>query len=634
MNNSTPTGLEDLASIIDFLPSLENPDLTRCRGENQKRVKCSNPILAAKRLRAPPLWADLANREYFPDNEDFYYKLKTLLECIHCNCHVGDAFERYRSWKMERSLDAASFSSESSVPGTPEQRSSIEFPSDTDITPFSSPLTMDDTPKTPKSSSSDAAESFIQSTPTRSTTTSLRFPKETERLGTVEVVSKRISTMTITADTEKSTCNTSGTVVENFSAMAISSRELPQKSQEPATEQVAVEHVSTVAIAVSEETSTTKTGEKEATQDVRVVGLGLISTLQRKGSLRDDSPVIRELHKHLTPQQLEEGIVYVLEHTGTPGLFKVGWTRTSVYERLGQPGNCYGKHTKVLHETSSGRFAGASKAERLVQVILRHQNIEVVECEQCGGGHKEWFRSSKDEVLRTVKLMEDFVQLPAYERCEGEMKLSREANAFVKAMCNFSTARLESIMARPENSVKETVESTSSVGTQGSASEAPVEQSAQEPLRSEENPSSSTSRFSDRSRPPRISLATKLGTRGNKVKVRAANTVANTKERFGRLFNRSRESTPELEDASSTDKSNADANTSKGPEELLVKFLWSLLPEDSKPDQGVTGDDGPRDMAALKTVVRQMADDFRKDFEAAYEGTDNTRGNDGDSKTQ
>lgn len=45
-------------------------------------------------------------------------------------------------------------------------------------------------------------------------------------------------------------------------------------------------------------------------------------------------------------------------------------------------------------------------------------------------------------------------------------------------------------------------------------------------------------------------------------------------------------------------------------------------------------DDGPCDMAALKTVVRQMADDFRKDFEAAYDGTDNTRGNDGDSKTQ
>lgn len=634
MNHSTPAGLEDLASIIDFLPSLENPDLSCCRGENKKRAKCSNPIAAAKRPKAISLWTDLANREYFPDNEDFYYKLETLLECIHCGYHVGAAFERYRSWKMERSLDTASFSSESSVPGTPEQCVSAEFPSDTDITPFSSPLTVDDTPKTPKSSSSDAAESFIQSTPTRSTTASLRFPEEHERLDIVEVVSKRISAITITADTEKSTCNTSKTVVENFSTIATSSRELPQKSQNPVIEEAAVGHVSTVAIAASEETSTANVGEKEATQDVRVVGLGLISTLQRKGSLRDDSPVIRELYKHLTPQQLEEGIVYVLEHTGTPGLFKIGWTRTSVSGRLGQPGNCYGKDTKVLYETSSGCFAGASKAERLVQVILRHQNTEVVECEQCGGGHKEWFKSSKDEVLRTVKLMEDFVQLPAYEMCEGEMKLSREANAFVKAMCSFSTARLESLMARPENSVKDTIESASSVGAQVSASEASVEQSAQDPLGGGEDPSLSTSRFSERSKPPRISRGTKFGTRGKKVKVLAVNTVANTKDRFSRLFNRSRESTPEPEGANSSDGLNAGANTSKGPEELLVKFLWSLLPQDSKPDQGATGDDGPHDMAALKTAVRQMADDFRKDFETAYEGTDNTRGNDGDSKTQ
>ncbi|RSL39601.1 hypothetical protein CEP53_013935 [Fusarium sp. AF-6] len=632
MNNSTPTGLDDLASIIELLPTLENPDFTHCRKKNQKGVQCGNSIAVAKRPKALTLWTDLANREYFPDNEDFYDKLKDLLELIHCNKHHEHAFERYRSWRMERSLDAASFSSESSVPNTPEQRSSIEFPSETDLTPFSSPLTMDDTPGTPKNLGSDAAESFIQSTPTRSTTANLRLPEKTERLDTVEVVSKRISVMTITTDSDKPACNTSETVVENFSATAISSRELPEEGQKPAAEEVAVGHALTMATAVSEQASTTKTDEKETTQDVRVVGLGLISTLQRKGSLRDDSPVIKEIHKHLTPQDLEEGIVYVLEHTVTPGLFKVGWTRTNVYQRLGHPNNCYSKHTKVLHETISGRFVGAHKAESLVKVILRHQNLEVVKCEQCGGGHREWFRSSKDEVLRTVKLMEEFVRLPAYELCDGEMKLSREANAFVKAMCSFSTSRLESLMARPENRVKETIESTSSVGA---APETSVDQSAQEPLGNEENQSSSASRFFDRSKPSRTSFGTKCGAGGKMVRDFTINTVASTKDRFGRLFNRSRESTPEPEDTSSTDKSTTDANnTSKGPEELLVKFLWSFLPADSKPDQGVTGGDGPRDMAALKTVVRQMADDFRKDFEAAYEGNGNTGGSDGDSKTQ
>ncbi|KAL2687178.1 hypothetical protein Neosp_004731 [[Neocosmospora] mangrovei] len=166
-------------------------------------------------------------------------------------------------------------------------------------------------------------------------------------------------------DPEKSTCNTSETVVENFSALAISGRELSQRSQKAATEEVDAVTASTVAITISEETSITKTSENETTQDVRVVGLGLISTLQRKVSLRDDSLVIRKLHKHLTPQQLEEGTVFVPEHTRTPSLFKIGWTRTSVSERLGQPRNCYGKDTKVLYEINSGRFAGASKARGL-----------------------------------------------------------------------------------------------------------------------------------------------------------------------------------------------------------------------------------------------------------------------------
>lgn len=635
MNDSMPTGLEVLAHIINYLPSLENPDLYYCRGENGKKVKCRGKNGTDKEQRALPLWDDLANRQYFPDNEDFYYKLETLIESIHCGRHVDAAFKRYLGWKMGRSLDAASFVSEISVPGTPEQRSSIEFPPETDITPFSSPLSMHDRPMTPnKSPGSDAAGSFIQSTPTKSTRASLGVTEETEQLDAVEVASKRISTMTITTSPEKPTSTTSETVVENVSAMVICGRELPQARQRPTTKEAVVEHTSTISNTVSEETIKTNMGEKEAPQDARVVGLGLISTLQRKGSLRDDSPVIRELHKHLTPQQLEEGIVYVLEHTGTPGLFKVGWTRSDVYDRLGQPGNCYGKHTKVLHETSSGRFVGASKADRLVQVILRHQNIEVVECEQCGGGHREWFRSSKDEVLRTVKLMEDFVQLPAYKMHQGEMKLSREANAFVKAMCNFSTARLESLMTRPENNVKEAAKPTSSVSAQVSASEASDEQSTQEPPGNEENTSSSTSYFSDRSRPPRISRGTKLGIKGNKVIGLASNAVASTKGRIGRLLSRSRESTPEPDGASSTHKSNADANASKGPEELLVKFLWSLLPEDSKPSQSVTGDGGPRNMAALKTVVRQMADEFREDFEAAYEGGDNSRGSDGDSKTR
>ncbi|KAM0420818.1 hypothetical protein ACHAPT_011348 [Fusarium lateritium] len=628
MDDSTSPALEDLAFIIDFLPSLENPNLAFCRGAKkvrdakQNREKCGVWIGEPKQQRAKPLWVDLVSREYFPDNEDFYYKLETLLGCIHCHKHVGDAFTRYRSWRAQRSLDAVSPLSESSVPGTPEQRSSTEFPSETEITPFSSPFTMDETPGTPnKWPDSDAADSFIQSTPTRSTRTRVSFSQEAQALDTAEMISERISTMTITTSPDKSTCDTSETIVENFSAMAISSRNTPQESESLATAETSAEHISTTTIAVKEETNMTNVGGKDTTKDVRVVGLGLITTLQRKGSLRDDSPVIRELHKHLTPQQLEEGVLYILEHTGTPGLFKIGWTRTSVHERLGQPGNCYGKDTKVLHETSSGRFAGASKAERLVQVILRHQNIQVVECEQCGGGHKEWFKSSKDEVLRTVKLMEDFVQMPAYEMCQGEMKLSRDANAFIKVMCNFSTARLESLMGGGDNGVRETTESTWSAGTQVTAAQVTVEPSGQESQGDEENSSSSTAHFPGKAKPPRRSLGTKTGTAVKSVK----GFAGKTKDRVGKLFSRSRESTPEPGDAGSTDRPNGNANKPNGTEELLVKFLWSLLPDDSKPEKGVTGDDGPRDMAALRTVVRQMTDDFWVDYHAAYE-------NDGDGQ--
>ncbi|KAF6832019.1 hypothetical protein CPLU01_06401 [Colletotrichum plurivorum] len=213
--------------------------------------------------------------------------------------------------------------------------------------------------------------------------------------------------------------------------------------------------ISTTTVSVSSEEDTP---EKEQTTEKhfntastpdgseKINGLGWAS-LQRKGSVRDNSPIFTEMHAALSPMQQEYGILYVLEHDTQEGLFKIGWTRMTAEKRLNQANNCFKHNSTPIYETRDGPFFAALKAEKLTQLALRRHNIRISVCEKCGGGHKEWFKASRDSVLETVQAMERFVKLPAYELVDGLWKLSGPVyDNVVKASCSFSPERLMGLM--------------------------------------------------------------------------------------------------------------------------------------------------------------------------------------------
>ncbi|KAL6890816.1 hypothetical protein GGI43DRAFT_414864 [Trichoderma evansii] len=199
------------------------------------------------------------------------------------------------------------------------------------------------------------------------------------------------------------------------------------------------------------------TEENDAVREKVIDGLGIIG-LQRNGSLRDHSPVFQVINSHPTEDKMREGVVYILQHKDNPSLFKIGWSSKSAEERLKQPNNCYGINTKVIYETK--RFIGAPHAEKIAQVILRHANIRVLSCEQCKGGHREWFSAQRETVRQTVTQVEEFVQMPAYTLQDGEYKLSPEAySRVVKQMCDFSIVKMGELM-RGKTEVNEAAKST------------------------------------------------------------------------------------------------------------------------------------------------------------------------------
>ncbi|OHE97697.1 hypothetical protein CORC01_06902 [Colletotrichum orchidophilum] len=214
------------------------------------------------------------------------------------------------------------------------------------------------------------------------------------------------------------------------------------------------ESVSTLTVTAAGETVTAAaTTEIHETTNVvvaeRIEGLGVTRPPRRRVSQRDHSAVFAEISKPLRNIERNHGVVYVLAHNKLEDTFKIGFTRGTAAARLRQPNNCAGRNAHIIHETPGGPFLGAAKAERLAQVVLEFHNIGIAKCDECGGGHKEWFRSSKETVLDTVAAMENFVRLPAYEQTggdDGEWKLSEAAGEIVSAMCHFSVKRLRSTM--------------------------------------------------------------------------------------------------------------------------------------------------------------------------------------------
>ncbi|KAL7805925.1 hypothetical protein V8C26DRAFT_417195 [Trichoderma gracile] len=151
-------------------------------------------------------------------------------------------------------------------------------------------------------------------------------------------------------------------------------------------------------------------------------GLGFGSP-RRTLSVRDHTPVLAVIQSHPSEDAMKIGTLYVREHSEAEGFFKIGYSAIGAEARLRQSKNCFRNSAKIIYE-SAMKFQGVKQAERIIHMELWNHNIRVSKCLECGGHHREWFKASKDKILRTVEKIERFVQMPSYIREDGEWKLT------------------------------------------------------------------------------------------------------------------------------------------------------------------------------------------------------------------
>ena len=368
----------------------------------------------------------------------------------------------------------------------------------------------------------------------------------------------------------------------------------------------------------------------DAGKTEKIIGLGL-ATIERKGSLRNHSPIFTELHKPLTPQQQEHGLVYVLEHTDEKGLFKIGWTRATAEKSLNQAGNCSASDVDILHQTRSGHFFAASKAEKLAQTVLRHHNLTIKECEKCGGGHRKWFRAPKEMVIETVEIMETFVQLPAYEqKDDGTWKLSDAAFATIRTMCQFSTVRLKSAMTAAEVPVERP-------SIDGPIGDVPTQSNLEEVIHTTEATGSPISQDSDRGVDGQSlwaaseTIESTKGAKGKKNSIgtetakrtkRAIRKAGKIIDRVGQSWSRSQEGTLDLDGDDGTTNTGIRNETDLGTpdvKEAVTGVLWSLFPEDIKRRRDDVGSKEARGGVVWAKMVKQDLRAIVTDFKVEWQ---------------
>ncbi|KAJ4265666.1 hypothetical protein NW762_004960 [Fusarium torreyae] len=624
--------LKELKTLVFYFPSLNEPDFKKCCGQKKLQARqCLKDVKQDKRLQAEKLWDSFKDIKELPNDDEFYSDVQHFLSLIHCSSHHRGVQTRFNDWKQlrvannleqTRIIDFSYASSEASLPGTPEQSSIFDSPIERDVTPFSSPLTECDTPRTPCKSPSSDTYYFIEDTPSKIIYRSPVSIETEEEPAIAEINTKDVSILTInptsTAFDEPSNTEKCDVVERITERCAISSQESSNKTPIVAVKEV-VEQASTVIVedTIAQKKSPFLSRGPIKQQGAYVAGIGY-GFPKRKGSLRDDSSVVREFYKYLTPSQLEEGRVYVLQHNEHDDIFKIGFTKSTASQRSSQPGNCYSENTRAIYQ-SDAPFVGAMKAERLAQASLHDRNMYITKCDKCGHGHREWFRSTKETILETVKLMEGFIRLPAYELQDGKMKLSAVANEMVKTMCNFSTKKLGIIMASYQESNMIEYDSEKPIGTKlmSTTQTTVCEVTAEAPDQSVEVKEPST----QLSVPPSTDSKESSPSMGTKV----GRVFKGARKSFGHIKDkiqpgRSRESTPESDNAQ--DNSQDEPDIWQKAEELMAGFFWSIVPENSKPENCFENGEKPREFHSLVGAVERTTAKFKEDFARAAKAED------------
>ncbi|KAL1872521.1 hypothetical protein Plec18167_006639 [Paecilomyces lecythidis] len=576
--------LAALQEGIDVFPDPEEDGYTLCRAYKSNAKRCGKGCNKQEN-RINALLAGFRDMTECPHTDTFYDQLTEFFTITHCFWHRKELLARLDEWKKQRQQDASSLSTSLTARGVDRSNPQESFPEAGNMT------------------------------------ASIPFPS-------VKQPAQRDITRIVVEDTSKvspaksPSSSTNPSVIDSIALPSPSPTNAPTiGSTLETTNSAEVEDIATGVSNLKLDTSHRSTSDDlHINVAERVLSEIGNASLQRKGSRRDTSPVLKEIYKYLNDTQKKEGVVYVLEHAEIEGLFKIGWTQKTAAERQLHPTNCYGTKTNVIYETFDGPFVGAQKAEVLVHTILRHYNLEVTKCSLCGKGHKEWFWSRREVVCDTVMSMERFVRLPAYTLQDGQMKLSPAAHEIMNNMCNFSLQKLaditppKEVLFAAEGRTSAKVTEITSLKTQHTTTELLHQQVREETIQGLYDSGQPTTPSPERRKRP-------LGVRlGNKMGVLYRNCVRGK----DRVMNRSREATPEAGEAETGDRTSMTGTFGLQGivEDACVGFIWSILPEEVRASQGEQDgekNDRPGSLTDLKKLMRSAYQNFRSDFKAAWQ---------------
>lgn len=391
---------------------LDDPDILgrKCpaipeSGHNKGKV-CGTDLKMES--SATQLYQTLSATTIITDEKKLLSDFGTFIKASHCGNHgkarrISDGLEKWRKDQLARYLLSLNVKSEVPVGYTPSQDSLTDcsYDAEADCTPSSEAAFCGGVVNGEGESLDARATTLEFNTPMRKVPSTNITIHEVSIPSEIEPKSEVSATVLSVQESEDSSTET---------AQMISTLTLNEEASLPGL--------------IREPEKTSKNEEyimrrkKEDVEELKNIG---IASLKRRVSRRDNSGVIREFHKPFTADDDKEGILYVLAKTKAPGIFKIGWSTLSAKERLEHPKNCYANEAEIIYESPTA-FHGAYRAEKCAHAILKNEQVQMVQCFHCDKKHREYFKASKTDVLRTVKVVEKVLRLPGYVYSDREQR--------------------------------------------------------------------------------------------------------------------------------------------------------------------------------------------------------------------
>ncbi|KKP03285.1 hypothetical protein THAR02_04618 [Trichoderma harzianum] len=409
---------EEFTSILEGNKPFRNPnkiDFDACRGfKKETTIRCGNrPRRAEEQEEFDNLLSELSARTKHIDATSLYAKMKRFIALTHCTGrHLEDALKAFNKWKAHRKAVVSN-----PLPMTPSRSATpqadlLELLSDS--SDEVSPLLVDDDSGDYDSEDDEPGDDDSREDDSRE--------EDSEEDDSEEDDSEE-------DDSEEDDSGDDGPVFDSYVTEKMKNMKLDTPGQ-----------------TIQAETDDSCSDEAKArSEKLKMLG---VAHYPVKGMGYDEKKIHNTIRKPLHPNSMPGGIVYILEHTEISGLFKIGYTKRSAYQRLKQPGNCYHVKTRPIHETEGGKFIGAHQAERIAHAILDHKRIKIYECTHCAGYHKEWFLVSRKEACSAVKLAEQWLKMPAYalHQQEGEYELTPNGDTVFQLMFPFSIPKMRALI--------------------------------------------------------------------------------------------------------------------------------------------------------------------------------------------